>query len=292
MHSSSGVVIGLIALCVVTFGPLGAPRAWGGSDATDAPAAWPIEFYVPPWSRLYLNGERIDHVRMTLAAGDSLRLNGVPVQPVRGRRPSVPDGFADWDEFSMHTYRNVPYVQALVATGTKPGEAAASFNASRSKVWGLLEDAYAAARETGLDVAGAGIQAFAMLREADCDGLIDWGRRPAVVQNAILLYWKGLPFGDGHDLGRRPDTPTSPELIEKDKRLRAAMIRDALVGPKPCWCIIGVGGFGLYHGGEDLSRMTAELDEALRLGQARPVHLLNEAIVREILSADSGAGTE
>jgi hypothetical protein len=248
----------------------------------------PVEFEVLPENRLYLNGERIYHVQMTTALGDTLYLNGVPIEPVRERKFSRAEAEAptDSDEECVRLYGDVPYVQALVDSGMTPSQATAKFFGEQSRMWGELNEAYEEALSAGADIAAAGRAAFARLRALDRESLVDWGRRPEVAQNCIGLFWKGMRGGEDRNLGETPALAKPRMPSETDKRYRATMIYEALAVRQPCWCLIGAGGFAIYNGEEDISRMRSELDAVLRDKEPRHVYLLGEAFAREILESE------
>ncbi len=246
----------------------------------------PVEFEVLPDNRLYLNGERIYHVQMTTAPGDTLYLNGVAIQPVREREFPRDAARTGSDEECVRLYGDIPYVQALVDSGMSPSQAAAEFLDEKSKIWGDLSRAYEKARNAGADIPAAGRAAFARLREVDGESLIDWERRPDVAQDCIRLFWKGKRGGEVTCLAEVPAFAEPRMPSESDKQHRATMIYDALALRRPCWCLIGAGGFRIYCGEEDISRMQSELDSVLHAKELRPVYLLDEPIVREILESE------
>ena len=279
------MLIALITACLCGVHTAEARDVDGRSEPGKALAALPLEFDVPPGNRLYLDGERIYHVQITTAAGDTLYLNGVAILPVATRKFPRAAAPTDSDEECVRLYGDVPYVQALVDSGMTPSQATAKFFGEQSRIWGELNEAYEEARSAGADIAAAGRAAFARLREVDRESLVDWGRRPEVAQNCIGLFWKGMRGGEDRNLGEAPALAKPRMPSEGEKQYKATMIYEALALRRPCWCLIGAGGFRIYSGEEDISRMQSELDAVLHAKELRPVYLLDEPIVREILES-------
>lgn len=264
---------------------------YGSSDRGRPLVALPLGFDVLPENRLYLKGERVYHVEITTAPGDTLYLNGVPIEPVRERRVSQAEAQAPPtnDAKCLKLYGDVPYVQALVDSGMTPREAAAEFIGEQFRILGELEETYEEALGAGADIAEAGRRAFARLRELDRENLIDWERGPRVVKNSIRLFWRGIRGGHGSNLGKIPALAEPRMPSQTDKRYRATMIYEALALRRPCWVLIGAGGFGVFCGEEDLSRIQSELAAMLRDKEPRHVYLLGEAFAREILEGQLSA---
>jgi hypothetical protein len=245
-----------------------------------------FEFDVLAGDRLYLYGERVCHVRLTMSPADSLRLNGIPIYPT-AQRP-IPWEHVPTDEERVSWYADVPYVQALLASGVGPGKTWRMFERERYRILDRLHAVYAEARRGGESVQAAGKQAFAQLRDIDKEGLVDWDREPAVADNYIKLAWKGIKFAHVETLSdvvpvREAPRPPQPMPTEDDRRARATEIHEALALREPCWCFIGLAGFRLLCGEEMASRLQAELDQVLATGDVKGVSAMHEYTAREIL---------
>ena len=253
------VVLLLVALLA------GCVRANGESTPYDvgslkpgerALAKLPLEFDVAPENRLYLYGERAYSVRLVADAGDSLRLNGIPILP---RRTAPPASEEHPEEQWLQVYGDVPFVKDLLRTGAAASDAGRLYESRQRDVRDGLLRVYEEARQNGHDRASAIGVAFSRLHDIDTMKLTDWKSGAEPTPTGIDLHWKGLPGLTGLYLGdaaeREDSLPT-----EDEKRLRATMIYERLaVLPGPCWYVIGDGFVATIYGQDNVARALKQL---------------------------------
>lgn len=280
-------------MLVVLAAALGESRA--GAQAYDlgslspgerALVSLPLEFEVLPGNRFYLYGKRVFRVQLATAEGDSLYLNGVPILPVRTREIPPSEVFACSDEEGRKVYGDVPFVESRVAEGVSVGNAASEYLRAREELMIQLGKAYYRARASGADISTAGRAAFERLQQLEGSALVDWERGPKAVKNCIRLFWLGMRGAEVLCFNDAPEETLQRARSEEDKRYMATMIYEALAVREPCWCLIGAGGFRIYSGKQDVSRLERELDAVLREREPRPIYLLDEHVVREILEQE------
>ncbi|MFH1864593.1 MAG: hypothetical protein ABIK85_01795, partial [Candidatus Eisenbacteria bacterium] len=145
----------------------------------------PCEFEVPPQNRLYVYGRRIHEAVLTLAPRDSLRVNGIPIKPLR---PGPPQGWPS-EEKCAKVYGDAPLFQELVQSGMSAQEAAREYARRQSALHWRTRHAYSEAVDAGDGVSEAVEYTFGMLRELDRDMLIDWDRQVTSGESYVELYW-------------------------------------------------------------------------------------------------------
>lgn len=246
-----------------------------------------LEFDVAPGNRLYVNGERIEHVRLALSPGDSLRLDGVAIMP-----PAVHaqvENIRISDEQLATWYGEVPYVQARLAEGKSIAVATELYETARLRVSRLLRRAYATARREGASKGDAGIAALSQLRAIDRDGLLDWTRGPTVAGSEVTLVWEGIEPEFTVMLSSDSYSAPDPASLDEERWARARSMYDALAIPHPCWCFTGAGGYRMLCGEQMASRLSAELARVLATGDVREARAMGESTAREILARQSEA---
>lgn len=282
-------VVILLAAALLVFALPGFVKGDGGGDVFEARKSvkralvmLPCEFEVPPQNRLYVYGRRIHEAVLTLAPGDSLRVNGIPIKPLR---PGPP---AQWltDEQSAKVYGNAPLFKELVQSGMSPQEAAREFVRRQGALHWRIRHAYSEAIEAGRGASGALEHTLGMLRELDRDMLIDWDRQVTSGEIYVELYWKGMRGPERitlRDEVVRYLGPPTPEVQEREKLHFATTIYERMATWKgPCWYFITHGGTVMGCGSRNVQVIRDQLQHARDTGEAIEGPVPEDAVMRII----------
>lgn len=282
-------VVILLAAALLVFALPGFVKADGGGDVFEARKSvkralvmLPCEFEVPPQNRLYVYGRRIHEAVLTLAPGDSLRVNGIPIKPLR---PGPP---AQWltDEQSAKVYGNAPLFKELVQSGMSAQEAAREFVRRQGALHWRVRNAYSEAIRTGLAASEAVEYTLGMLRELDRDMLIDWDRQVTSGEIYVELYWKGMIGSERitlRDQAVRYVGPPSPEEQVHEKRQFATTIYERIVKWEgPCWYFITHGGTVMGCGSRNVQVISDQLQHARDTGEPIEGPLPQDTVLRII----------
>jgi len=230
--------------------------------------ALPCEFDVPPHNRLYVYGERIQHAVLTLEPGDSLRVNGIAVRPLRpGPPPPLPTQ-SDWAE----TYGQAPMFQRLLTAGRSPEEAGREFLTQQGVLRQRIRQTYAELVESLGEETQAVERAFELLPELDTEDMLDWSQEIRVGEGCLWLSWKGRSGFERVPLGR--DVPhehrgaPTPEWVERGKRLFATTVFERMSKwAGPCWYFITHGGTTLLCGENEIGGAADQIQHARETGE-------------------------
>jgi len=249
---------------------------WAGSD--DAPydldnlqpgeralVSLPCEFSIPPQNRLYVYGERITDAVLTLSPGDSLRVNGIAVKPLR---PGPPQSRPS-DEALEALYGEVPTFRASLASGKPPWEAAKDFLRKSGALKTRIRRAYSEALRSDMSEETALPHVLERLLALDTDSLLNWDENIRVDGRMIRLYWRGWKGGAGadwvsfeEDRSRYVGLP-SPEARVREQIHFATTLYDRVYRDNgPCWYFITHGGTVMARGNHNVGIVEGQLEHA------------------------------
>lgn len=226
----------------------------------------PVSFDVLEHKRLYVNGERITHVELTLSSGDTLYLNDTPVMPLNC---SLPDPTPEEIDRFMRVRGNVPYVAEMISAGVTPQEARRRYYSAQSGIGFRAWLLYRAEREMGRRPAEACSLAFAQLPFWDAHGVVDWQG-----ETMSSGTWIGIDWLDGRG-GRTsfqlvdvaPHTlPPSNDPYAKEWRA-AQLHRVLTLGAHPSWFVVAGCSVWTFEHPEQVALAAAQLDRYAGSGE-------------------------
>jgi len=282
-------VVILLAAALLVFALPGFVKADGGGDVFEARKSvkralvmLPCEFEVPPQNRLYVYGRRIHEAVLTLAPGDSLRVNGIPIKPLR---PGPPEGWPS-EESCVKVYGDAPLFQELVQSGMSAQEAAREYARRVMALNWRIRHAYSEALEEGHGAPGALEYTLGMLRELDRDMLIDWDQQITSGKGYIELYWRGMLGSERLSLvveaGRYVGPPTPEEQVREKLHFATTVYERMARWKGPCWYFITHGGTVMGCGSRNVQVIRDQLQHARDTGEAIEGPVPEDAVMRII----------
>lgn len=196
----------------------------------------PCEFEVRPENRLYVYDHRVTAGVLSLAPGDSLRINGVPVMPTLPKPAVEAERLSD--ERLTEVYGRVPLFQELVQSGLSVDMATREYFRANQRLWWRAHRAYEDARAEGAGLSEAYHAVLDKIDELDEKDLVSESRMTSS-GGGIELRWRGMCGWEllNFEFGR--DTLNSPEAMENERRWFAGKLYDEMcVQEGPRWCVI------------------------------------------------------
>ncbi len=274
---------------------------------------FPVEFDVLPPNKLYVRGEPITRVRLTVSPAGRLLLNGVGVVPWE-KCPDIP--VVRNEERYLRVFGDIPYVRDLMdLRGKRASEATECYYAARDSLRVLAYRTDGAARAAEASEMEASEEALQAIRELDGGALVDW-EKPAVARHgSISLWWKGENRKGGFSFEGCGAPRRTADAVEaaasapsmptgRDKARYAVALYDAMTcDPGPVWCVITCGGWSQFGGVGDIAKAEAALEAARnfedyeegllgRLAIMEIVGLEQEMAGRQRLMEEGGASDE
>jgi hypothetical protein len=155
------------------------------------------EFDVSDDCRLFFNGERITHVRLTSFPGDTLYFNGKAWLPARMASvfaksyQSVAAGQLDGS--SDEVYSEIPFVRDQLARGADLRSAVMAYEYEQWRLSRRLLNRYVSEIQCGASVAAARDAALQGVAEADTLNLTDPQSEPELIDGCLCFSLKGVP---------------------------------------------------------------------------------------------------
>jgi hypothetical protein len=163
----------------------------------------------------------------------------------------------------------------------------------RASLIEVAHRAYEEALEASFDIATASGAAFAAMRAADSDSLVDWEASRGPLGGSIVVRWRERPTVD-YDIQLVPER-VSPEFArteELDRQYATALWYYLCESPETCWVFVQEDGTGRAYCGSALVReIEAQLARAYR-GEEPGDYPLAAREVGAILSAAPASAEE
>ena len=230
----------------------------------------PLSFEVGPNNRLYVYGERVDSVNLSIGSGDTLLLNGKPIEPRLQPPPRDPEVV---EVMWRRVGREIPFVQEKLAGGASAADAGEQWEAEVLKIRSLLFEEYREHRARGLSEEGAAAAAFSRLEEFDVHQLIDWSRRNSVEGSTVTYSTKGisltahLALEDILLAESSPPAKARHSTLRDKLRLATELYESLVLGPGPCWYILSWGGTTVLCGEDSVALALAQVAKARETGE-------------------------
>lgn len=230
----------------------------------------PLSFEVGPNNRLYVYGERVDSVNLSIGSGDTLLLNGKPIEPRLQPPPRDPEVVEDmWRRVGQ----NVPFIQERLAEGASATDAGEQWEAEVLRIRSQLVEEYRKHRERGLLEEAAAAAAFDRLEEFDIHQLVDWSRRNSVEGSTVAFSTKGfsilqrLQLEDILLAESQPSTRVQHSTLRDKLRLATELYESLVLGPGPCWYSLSWGGTTVLCGEDSVALALAQVAKARETGE-------------------------
>ncbi len=242
----------------------------GGVSCADKETALqsPCTIKIAPGNYLFVAGHEFHgEVVCTWAAGDTLRIEGIPVLPRR-----IPP-FTLSETRLEEIYGKVPYVLDLVQKGTTWHEAVDQYHQETRKVELTARRVYWRVRETS----GSGKLASQAVLDSLDRSLIDPSVEPTAGYSEISFKWAGLPGTGSFLFGSTPPPPDSLRgrpwtLTEKRaSEFLSTLAMDLGNDPGPVMIVLAPGGLTLV--GKAVEKALSQIEAAEKGESAKgPLH--------------------